>query len=295
MDYGRTQTFCLTDFTRQKGIIPKTNNNMSYKKNDILIFMTKEPQAHVCEMFGHGTIKAVDIECEPYYGFVKSVISASKGIYLMQTIKPIEGFICVAEKADIIRMAEKDELPETECVRKSPEWLEAPNVYVPVQNVAHTALTEEERCIALAKEALQHLFPEIPATEFELRSDWFLKSGFISTLNYFDDYLQKISDSARRDELCQMKNEIRKDLQKARFKEYYSVNVGYDIENGTAYFIVAVSKEFDEVCILRDINDRSNFFRSLGPEFVDLSHAVDHYRDKVLEVAFPKSTTTKNK
>ena len=96
---------------------------MSYKKNDILIFMNKEPQAHVCEMFGHGTIKAVDIECEPYYGFVKSVISASKGIYLMQTIKPIEGFICVAEKADIIRMAEKDELPETECVRKSPECL----------------------------------------------------------------------------------------------------------------------------------------------------------------------------
>ena len=75
---------------------------MAYKKNDILIFMTKAPGAHACEMFGHGTAKPEDAEREPYYGFVKSVISASKGIYLMHTIKPLKGFFCVAEDADVL-------------------------------------------------------------------------------------------------------------------------------------------------------------------------------------------------
>ena len=49
-----------------------------------------------------------------------------------------------------------------------------------------------------------------------------------------------------------------------------------------SYFIAAVSKEFDEVYILSDINERSGFFRSLGPEFNELQEAVGYYRDKVM-------------
>lgn len=258
---------------------------MTYKKNDILIFMTKEPQAHVCEMFGHGTVKAEDIECEPYYGFVKSVISASKGIYLMQTLKPLEGFLCVAEDADIIRKVNKNELPEEERERKHHELCEAPNVYIPARNANPAMLTEQEHCIALTKEALIHLFPEISATEFELRGDWFSKSGFISTLDYFDEYRERIKDSKTKKELGRLKNEILKDIQTARFKEYYTVNVGIPIENGISYFIVAISKEFDDVCVLRDITERSNFFRSLGPEFNDMEEAVNYYRERVMKAA----------
>lgn len=256
---------------------------MTYKKNDILIFMSKAPGAHVCEMFGHGIVNPEDTESEPYYGFVKSVISASKGIYLMVTLKPLKGFFCVAEDTDVIRKVNKNELPEEERERKPCEPYEAPNVYIPAQNANPVMFTEQEHCIALAKEALLHLFPEILATDFDLRYNWFSKSGFISTLNYFNEDLERINDTKTKKELGRLKNEILKDIQTARFKEYYTVNVGIPIENGISYFIVAVSMEFDEVCVLRDITERSNFFRSLGPEFHDMEEAVNYYRDKVLK------------
>ena len=95
---------------------------MSYKKDDILIFMTNEPQAHLCEMFSHETVIKEEIEKEPYYGFVKSVISAKDGIYLMQTLKPRKGCICVTETADIIRLVDKNELPEEEREREPREY-----------------------------------------------------------------------------------------------------------------------------------------------------------------------------
>lgn len=270
-------------------------NDMSYKKNDILLFMTNEPQAHLCEMFSHETVIKEEIEKEPYYGFVKSVISAKDGIYLMQTLKPRKGCICVTETANIIRLVDKNELPEEEREREPREYMEAPNVYIPAHNADYSALTEQEHCIALVKEAMEHLFPGITIEEFNFKSDWFSHSQFVSTLDYFDAFRERIKDAAIKAKLLRMKDEILKHVPTARFKEYFTVKVGISTAVDTYYIIVAVSKEFDEVCVLRDINDRSNFFRSLGPEFVDLSHAVDHYRDKVLEVAFPKSTTTTNK
>lgn len=268
---------------------------MSYKKDDILIFMTNEPQAHLCEMFSHETVKKEEIEKEPYYGFVKSVISAKNGIYLMQTLKPLEGCICFAETADIIRLVNKNELPEEERKRKPCEWMEAPNVYIPAKDADYSTFTEQEICVSLVKEALQHLFPEISVEEFKFNYDWYSHSEFVSTLDYFDTYREQIKDSAVKAKLLKMKNEILKHVPTARFKEYFTVTVGTSNEDSSCYFIVAVSKEFDEVCVLRDINDRSNFFRSLGPEFVDLSHAVDYYRDKVLEVIFPKTKNTNQK
>ena len=287
--YPNVQTFDGEHRMNQKVVknvvLPIIRKHLAtYKKDDILLFMTSEPQAHVCEMFGGEAVEKEDVEREPYYGFVKSVISASNGIYLMQTIKPMEGFVCIAEKTDIIRVVDKNELPEAERERKSAEWLEAPNVYVTAQNTSLSGLSEEERCIALAKEALVHLFPEIPTTEFELRDNWFSKAGLISTLNHFDEYWETIKNSKREKELGLLKNEILKDIQTARFKEYYTVNVGTPIENGTAYFIVAVSKEFDEACVLLDLTERSNFFRSLGPEFNDVEDEVDHYRNRLMSV-----------
>ena len=99
-----------------------------------------------------------------------------------------------------------------------------------------------------------------------------------------------MKDSTQKEELLQLKNEILKQVDTARFKEYFTVNVGTPIEEeyegrtaeGTSYFIAAVSKEFDEVYILSDINERSGFFRSLGPEFNELQEAVGYYRDKVM-------------
>lgn len=268
---------------------------MTYKKNDILIFMSKAPGAHVCEMFGHGIVKPEDAERESYYGFVKSVISASKGIYLMQTLKPLKSFFCVAEDADIIRKVNKNELPKEEREREYHKPYEVPNVYIPAQNSALSMLTEQDHCIALAKEVLLHLFPNIPAIEFKFNDTWFSKSGFISQLDFFDVCLEKIKDSEMKRALIQLKGRILKDLQSARFKEYYDMNVEVRTENEGVYFIAAVSKEFDEVCILRDITERGCFFRSLGPEFYNIMDALKLYQGKVADALIAtRKTTIKN-
>lgn len=255
---------------------------MSYKKDDILVFMTNEPHSHVYEMFRHKTVIMEEIEKVPYYGFVKSVISAKEGIYLMQTLKPLEGCICFADTADIIRLVDKNELPEEERKSKSWEYTEAPNVYTPANNTDYSMLTEQEHCIALAKEAMQHLFPEISITEFNFDDDWYSRSQFVSDLDDIDAYRERIKDSTIKAMFLRMKEEILKHISSARFKEYYTVNVGTSTADGTYFIIVAVSKEFDEVSVLRNVKDRSDFFRSLGPEFVDVTYALNYYRERVV-------------
>lgn len=257
---------------------------MSYKKDDILIFMTNEPHAHVWEMFRHKTVIMEEIEKEPYCGFVKSVISAKEGIYLMITLKPLKGSVCIVETADIIRSVDKNELPEGERKCKSREYTEAPNVYTPVNNTDYSTLTEQEHCIALAKEAMQHLFPETSITEFNFDDDRYSRSQFVTDLDEIDTYRERIKDSATKAIFLRMKEEILKRVSTVRFKEYYTVNVRTSTADGTCFFIVAVSKEFDEVCVLRNVKDRSDFFRSLGHEFVDLTYAVNYYRERMVDL-----------
>lgn len=255
---------------------------MSYKKDDILVFMTNEPHSHVWEMFRHKTVIMEEIEKEPYCGFVKSVISAKEGIYLMITLKPLKGSVCIIENADIIRSVDKNELPEEERKSKSWEYTEAPNVYTPANNTDYSMLTEQEHCIALAKEAMQHLFPEISITEFNFDDDWYSRSQFVSDMDDIDAYRERIKDSTIKAMFLRMKEEILKHISSARFKEYYTVNVGTSTADGTCFIIVAVSKEFDEVSVLRNVKDRSDFFRSLGPEFVDVTYALNYYRERVV-------------
>ena len=277
---------------------------MTYKKDDILTFLTNKPMAHACEIVGEPMDKD-EIEKEEYYGFVKSVISHKDGIYLMHTINPMPGFICVAEAADIIRQVDKNELPEDERERPLCEWTEAPNIFIPAQNEAYEKLTDEERCYALAKEALNAHCPEMEIVSMDLKNNWFAKSGKIADMDYWDEEIENIIDFAKKEELLKLKKEITDYMQNKRFKEYFTVTVGTPFDDkdmlviyfpdlkdkldpgevtGTSFFHVAVSKEFDEVCILHNSTDRRNFFRSLGPEFDEMEQAFNYFRNKVLNI-----------
>ena len=274
---------------------------MAYKKGDILIFMTNDPIVHLCKMC-NSPVDSKKVEKDEYYGFVKSVISAKEGLYLMRTIKPIEGFSCITKTEDIIRQVDKDELPENEREYKSCEAYEAPNIYIPPYNVEYEKLTDEQRCIALTKDAVSALFPEITITSLKFDNYWFSKKERIDSLDWFDNDVKQIKNPAKKKELLKLKDEIIAHMQTLRFKEYYAVNVGMpckDAESdgfefitdvgdtiklgGTYYMEVAVSKEFDEVCIMRDLDERSNFARSLGPEYNDLEDAFSYYREKIWE------------
>ena len=85
---------------------------MTYKKNDILLFKTNQPQSHLMEMFGHCEYDPDEIEEEEYIGYVESVLSEEDGMYQMCTIHPMEGFLCLAMNSDIIRKVDKNELTE---------------------------------------------------------------------------------------------------------------------------------------------------------------------------------------
>ena len=54
------------------------------------------------------------------------------------------------------------------------------------------------------------------------------------------------------------------------FKEYYTVRVGIyeDLEKTSIlYYYLAIDLKLEEVIITRNIEERTRFFRSLGPDY----------------------------
>ena len=74
-------------------------------------------------------------------------------------------------------------------------------------------------------------------------------------------------------------------LQHLHFKEYYTIRVGVEDEedsNATNYFYLFVDTRFEEVVITRDIQERTRFFRSVGPEYDSIGNYISVFRLEVL-------------
>ena len=59
-------------------------------------------------------------------------------------------------------------------------------------------------------------------------------------------------------------------LKDSSFKEHYSVIVGvYDHQDKRTIhnYLVAIDLEFEEVTVMRNIDERTQFYRSLGPDY----------------------------
>ena len=64
----------------------KNGNDMTYKKNDIVRFISNQPAAHVIRMFGHYQgLKPEDATPDEYLGRVKSVIGDGRA-YVVSTL-----------------------------------------------------------------------------------------------------------------------------------------------------------------------------------------------------------------
>ena len=92
------------------------------------------------------------------------------------------------------------------------------------------------------------------------------KEPFVTKLNKKRDYFNEM-------------------LQHLRFKEYYTIRVGVEDEedsNATNYFYLFVDTRFEEVVITRDIQERTRFFRSVGPEYDSIGNYISDFRLEVL-------------
>ncbi len=114
---------------------------------------------------------------------------------------------------------------------------------------------------------MENLFPneEIPCFEF-CESD-FLKADLLNGLQGLFDLFNIKSRDKELEEACTKFEEI---LQNKHFKEYYTLRVGV-YENtekkSIYYYYVAIDLKMKEVVIMRNIDERTRFFRSLGPDY----------------------------
>ncbi len=139
-----------------------------------------------------------------------------------------------------------------------------------------------EKCDDLAKKAMAELFPERKVVSSNFIESDYLKADLLSHVDsfikeeFYDDKIFFGSLKKKRDYFEEM-------LQHLRFKEYYTVTVGIqdeDDENNTNFLMVAIDTVLEQVVITTDIDERTKFFHSLGPDF---DSAYRFYQDFVME------------
>ena len=274
-----------------------------YRKNDILRFMTSDPAAHVVRMFPYGDVKPEEVEKEEYIGRVKSVIADGKS-YIISSIAPLKGFICITDAEDILgKMEEKDLTEEQRKEYHSRcEHLEAPNVYDNDPSSLDEGLTVQEKCDIVARKAVMALFPDTIIKGVE-EDHPFSTEQYIADLDFSLKTFAADKSGRRKARLLKERKKLEPLFRKMRFKEYYAVKVAVesdadedDIEyqeivhkmfnelNKTnepfvpnrkvdKYWLVAIDLHFEEVSVMRDSTERSHFFLSLGPEHDNMYHS----------------------
>ena len=234
-----------------------------YMKGNYIAFMTKQPEVHLNVMFGYNDLTEADFEKTEHIGFILSVIDDKT--YLVMTVRPMEGFRCIVDNADILHSVNENELTKKELAYEEMIEFTAPNVYH-----SHTGVqgdTLEEKCINCAKEAMENLFPNEEIACFEFCESDFLKVDLLNGLQGLFDLFNIKSRDKELEEACTKFEEI---LQNKHFKEYYTLRVGV-YENtekkSIYYYYVAIDLKMKEVVIMRNIDERTRFFRSLGPDY----------------------------
>ena len=265
------------------------------REDEVIRFMTREPQVHMMEIIGVNDFDPEEIELEEYVGRIDSVIGED-GALLVTTLSPVDGFRCIAAAGDVIGKVDlsclsKEELEAYGSV--NPRFT-APNVY---RNDAATLIEDaswSEKCEECARRALSALFPDENVADVHadahsiFERDYFFRlvgsaMELADRYGHLADVMEKgtcLLDAAKR----------------IRFKEFYSVTVvitrpdvgEVDGDGPTAsvaaYWKVMVDSNFEKVSILRDSTERTAFLYSLGPEFYDLFEACTWFRRECLNI-----------
>lgn len=254
---------------------------LALKKDDIIKFMTRDPQLHVMEILGIEDINPEGIEKEEYSGRVKAVIDDGKS-FLVTTLSPAGGYICIADAGDVIRKMNLEELSSEELseYNDSNTRFESPNTYIN-NLVFPDEASVEDRCKIAAERAIMALFPDTDIEAVMMDNvSFYTHEAFLARLGFF---IGLISDEQRKREMTEIMDKLVKQVDNARFKEYYEVDVLVK-KDDTAFvgWTVAIDKGFKEACIMRNAKERSDFMYSLGPEYFDLVDACNMFRRKCI-------------
>ena len=249
-----------------------------YKKGDYITVKTNQPDIHFIEMFGHG-LSTENIEPSEYVAKIRNVIDDDN--YLIFIVHPTT-YRCVVSGSEIIRKMSDKELSKK--IRKIEDRIEflAPNVYDNHEEIKGDTI--EEKCIELSKKAMKSLFPEYKTTEYELISSELTKKDLLECV----DILIKMNRNKKEPFVTQLNKKrdyFNEMLQHLRFKEYYTIRVGVEDEkdsNSTNYLYLFVDTRFEEVVITRDIQERTRFIRSVGPEYDSIGNYISDFRHEVL-------------
>lgn len=255
---------------------------MSLKKDDIIQFLTRDPQMHVMEILGIEEFNPDWIEKEEYSGRVKAVIDDGKS-FLVTTLSPAGGYICIADAGDVIRKVNPEELSPEELseYNDSKARFESPNTYINATLGFPDETGIEDRCKIVAERAIMALFPDTDIEAVMMDNvSFYTHEAFLARLGFF---IGLISDEQRKREMTEIMDKLVKQVDNARFKEYYEVDVLVKEDDMTLVnWTVAIDKGFKEVCIMRDAKERSDFMYSLGPEYYDLVDACNMFRRKCI-------------
>lgn len=251
---------------------------MAYKKNDIVKIITNQPGVHVMEMFGHCEFNPEEIEPSEYIARVKSVIADGKA-YVVAVISDGGGHICILNPDEIIGQLEESDLTQEQRDKYHERChLDAPNVFDNDPSWLDDGLSIDQKCEAVARKAIAELFPDAKIRSVEPDEGFFLEN-YIKDL---DDCLEQFGAGKSKRKLAKLRkkrDELESWFRKMRFKEYYAVIVGVErLETDnhlkvTAFWLVAIDLHFEEVSVMRNGEERTHFFLSLGPEHDDLYHA----------------------
>ena len=239
----------------------------TYHFKDIIAFRTNQPQAHVMEMFGDQPFDPNDIEKEEYIGWIKTVISYRE--YLVATISPLSNFVCLVNSEDIVRRVEASELTE-EQREGIHEFYMAPNVYMNSGRASWEGKSIDEKCCLIARKAMRALFPNDEIEEVSFTESDFIKESLIDGLYQSLKNISTDASEERKQELRDKADKLASWFETLRFKEYYTVTIGVqdeDDENITNFLMIAIDTVFEQVVITTDIDERTKFFYSLGPDY----------------------------
>lgn len=271
--------------------IASINNNKKdmekIKKGDYLVIRTNEPIIGFIERFGYG-MDVDDVEPEDFIARVLEVIDKENYLVYIASV----GYRCVIGSSEIVSFAEEEQLTEDDKREFKPlfSFLTEPKyVYTNEGEVPGNSIAE--KCDYLARKAMAELFPESKIVSSSFDESDFIKADLLSKVDslmkeeFYEDKEFFESLKKKRDYFAEM-------LQHLRFKEYYTITIGVqDEEDGNAitYRMVVVDTNFEQVVITTDIDERTKFFNSLGPDY---DSAYNFYRDFIME-AMTKETVIK--
>ena len=224
------------------------------KKGDYLVIRTNEPIIGFIERFGYG-MEVDDVEPEDYVARVQQIIDSNNFLVYIASV----GYRCIVSSSEVVGFASEEQLTDEDKKEEKslfsflaePQFVYTNDEEVPGNNIA-------EKCDYLAKKAMAALFPDSKIVRSYFNESDYIKADLLARVDTF--VKEELFDDKNFFESLKKKRDYFKDmLHHLRFKE--------DDESITNFLMVAVDTVFEQVVITTDIDERTKFFYSLGPDY----------------------------